>query len=538
MSRLATPYVPRQPQDTVLFGLVQEHLEDFFRHARESYDGPLPKYVKEEFRKYLECGDFSRGFVHVQCPACREDKVVAFSCKLRGLCPSCAGRRMAGSAAHLVDCVLPAAPLRQYVLAFPYELSGLAATRPDVLRALSRIFWEALCRRYRRWAKRAGHATTRVETGAVTGVHRAGASLNVHVHLHVLCLDGVYVEAKDGTLRFEAAPAPSREELEETLKYLYARLVKWLARRGLLRETDASNDAPSYSVGEALTLAGMQRGTLETAKDTGELAHPELPHPPPRLMDAVVHERFNLHASVHLAAHDDLGRERLCRYLARPAFSLARFGVRRDGLVVYRVKNAGRGRVKQRVMTPVECLARLAAMVPPPRYPLLRLHGVLAPRHAWRALVVPRPPESYAGCMKSARKSDARAGDEPRPCGAAPPARVEPGAVPSFALEGLAIAPSAETVRTSTLVATGAASSVAPNILSIAHWERLLGGELYSPISRLDWATLLRRTFDIDVKHCCSCGARMTVRAVVTDAASIAKLLTALRRSRDPPVAA
>ena len=54
-------------------------------------------------------------------------------------------------------------------------------------------------------------------------------------------------------------------------------------------------------------------------------------------------------------ARDDLARERLCRYLARPAFSLARLGVRRDGLVVYRV------------MSPVECLARLAAMVPPPR---------------------------------------------------------------------------------------------------------------------------------------------------------------------------
>ena len=145
---------------------------------------------------------------------------------------------MAGTAAHLVDCVLPAVPVRQYVLAFPYELSGLAATRREVLRALSRIFWEALRRRYQRWAKRAGHATTRVETGAVTGVHRAGASLNVHVHFHVLCLDGVYVEteAKDGTLRFEAAPAPSREELHETVRYVYARVVKWLARRGLLRE--------------------------------------------------------------------------------------------------------------------------------------------------------------------------------------------------------------------------------------------------------------------------------------------------------------
>jgi hypothetical protein len=51
-------------------------------------------------------------------------------------------------------------------------------------------------------------------------VHRGGASLNVHVHFHVLGLDGVYVEAeaKDGTLRLEAAPAPSREELQEMLQ--------------------------------------------------------------------------------------------------------------------------------------------------------------------------------------------------------------------------------------------------------------------------------------------------------------------------------
>ncbi len=101
------------------------HVADFYRHAREAYDGPLPKYVTEEFRKYRECGDFSRGFVHVECPACRHDMAVAFSCKTQGLCPSCAGRRVAGTAAHLVDGVLTAVPVRRYVLAFPYELSGL-----------------------------------------------------------------------------------------------------------------------------------------------------------------------------------------------------------------------------------------------------------------------------------------------------------------------------------------------------------------------------------------------------------------------------
>lgn len=33
-----------------------------------------------------------------------------------------------------------------------------------------------------RWAKSAGYAPYRVESGSITGVHRAGASLNVHVH--------------------------------------------------------------------------------------------------------------------------------------------------------------------------------------------------------------------------------------------------------------------------------------------------------------------------------------------------------------------
>ena len=77
---------------------------------------------------------------------------------------------------------------------------------------------------------------------------------------------------------------------------------------------------------------------------------------------------------------------------------MARFGVRRDGLVVYRVKRTGRGRVTQRVMTPRECLARLAAMVPPPRYPLLRLHGVLAPRLGWHGARARRPAPTRIAC--------------------------------------------------------------------------------------------------------------------------------------------
>ena len=72
------------------------------------------------------------------------------------MCPSCAGRRMANSAAHLVDRVLPRVTVRQFVLSLPFELRPLAAFKADVLTALSRIFVEAIFTVYRRRARANG----------------------------------------------------------------------------------------------------------------------------------------------------------------------------------------------------------------------------------------------------------------------------------------------------------------------------------------------------------------------------------------------
>ncbi len=66
------------------------------------------------------------------------------------------------------------------------------------------------------------------------------------------------------------------------------------------------------------------------------------------------------------------------------------------------------------------------------------------------------------------------------------------------------------------------AEVVAPNVVLVAHWAHLLDGELYATGARLDWATLLRRTFDLDVRECVRCKGRLRVRAVVTAAASTA----------------
>ena len=98
---LAPPYAPRQPTETPLYRVVRASLETFLQWARETYSKPVPRYVEQDLRGYLRCGVFAHGFVRARCDACGHDLLVAFSCKGRGICQSCAGRRMANTAAHM-----------------------------------------------------------------------------------------------------------------------------------------------------------------------------------------------------------------------------------------------------------------------------------------------------------------------------------------------------------------------------------------------------------------------------------------------------
>ncbi len=74
-------YRRRRPEETVLYRAVQEHLNTFLERAdaRAGEGRGLPKYVREEFRRYLDCGILAKGFARVRCPACTLDTLVAFS---------------------------------------------------------------------------------------------------------------------------------------------------------------------------------------------------------------------------------------------------------------------------------------------------------------------------------------------------------------------------------------------------------------------------------------------------------------------------
>jgi len=82
-------YGRRRPETTILYEVINEHLEAFLRQARERNAKGLPRYVTSELRAYLRCGILAHGFLHARCKDCHREMVVAFSCKRRGACPSC-----------------------------------------------------------------------------------------------------------------------------------------------------------------------------------------------------------------------------------------------------------------------------------------------------------------------------------------------------------------------------------------------------------------------------------------------------------------
>ena len=121
----AEGYDRRRPEDTDLHRLVSAWWPQFQERSEQA--GGLPGFVVQTFEHYLRCGLLTHGFVRVSCPTCGDDLLVAWSCRRRGLCPSCSGRRMADTAAHLVDRVLPDVPVRQWVLTLPFQLRAKVA---------------------------------------------------------------------------------------------------------------------------------------------------------------------------------------------------------------------------------------------------------------------------------------------------------------------------------------------------------------------------------------------------------------------------
>ena len=104
----------------------------------------LPAFVQRAFERYVACGQLAHGFSRVRCGKCGDDRLVAFACKVRGLCPSCDGKRMTELSAHLVDSVLPKVAVRQWVFTVPFALRYLLAWNAPLRTAVLGAFLRAV----------------------------------------------------------------------------------------------------------------------------------------------------------------------------------------------------------------------------------------------------------------------------------------------------------------------------------------------------------------------------------------------------------
>ena len=120
----------------------------------------------------MSAGVLAHGFARVRCESCKDELLVAFSCKGRGVCPSCNAKRAHVTAVHLVERVLPHVPYRQWTLSFPHRVRWVLLKDVGLLSDVLTVFLRAVFALQRRRARRQG--IRRGQVGAVSFIQFFG----------------------------------------------------------------------------------------------------------------------------------------------------------------------------------------------------------------------------------------------------------------------------------------------------------------------------------------------------------------------------
>ncbi len=270
------------------------------------------------------------------------------------------------------------------------------------------------------------------------------------MHFHCIVIEGVFEEDASGAATFHESRASEQKWLDEVQTRICRRLLRALTRRGVLESEDAE------------TMANWEHGG-----------------------------GFSLDASVRVESADRPGLEWLLRYCARPAFALERLReIDAEHLIYVSVKPGPGGGVRV-MLTPLELIERLAALIPPPRRHRHRYYGVLAPNAPLRGQVT-----ALAGTVPDG--TPVAAATESIAPTAAPSAR------PSRSSEGTEEAPGEEEA-------------------------------IHRRAARYAWALLLARIYEVFPLLCPRCGGEMRIIAFLTDGDAIRDILSHLGEPTSPP---
>jgi ribosomal protein S27E len=309
----APHYRPRAPTNA-LKELVEDSFEELFRDWDERFrkgHGPLHPRLRKLFEEFGKCGDPHYGFLRLRCPECAQEKIVPFSCKSRGLCPSCSKKRAIAWAERMAGEVLPVVPYAGLVFTIPKML------RPHFL--WDRTLYRDLCRE----AYAATLEFLRAQFPALEGPVPAmvispqsfGSLLNFHPHLHAVLSQGVFDKQGD----FHPVPGDlDWRPLEELFR---ARTLKLMVRREKITEDRAT------------------------------------------MLKSWVHSGFQVSGDRRIEAGDRSGLESLLAYMERAPVSLERMEYRPDGRVLYRGNFHPALGTDHRLVSGIEFLALLVPHV-------------------------------------------------------------------------------------------------------------------------------------------------------------------------------
>ncbi len=375
------------------------------------------------------------------------------------------GRRMAETAALLVEHRLPDVPWRQWVLSFEGPMAVRLGYDRPLLGRVCQCFAKRVMQTLRQQSKREHglRSSSDLHPGVLIVVQRFRSDLGLFVHLHALVTDGCFeAPAVAGdAVAFMPAIGLGEQDLLRTLQRLHADLAEHL-------EVGGDDGEPVDEALVACVQLGLPLRAVGPSPCAASPASPML----------VRGFGMQLHAAVTVDGRDRKRLERVCRYLLRPPFALDAVQRTPDGQVRVHFKKPNRFGATFAQMSADTFLARLCALVPPPRAHTVLYYGVLSAHHKLRSAVVPRA-------------------DEPEP---------EPKQLSLFIPRGQLELPAITTLLHAQL------RDAAP--------------------SRVPWMTLLARVFRVDISVCSRCSGPMRVTRAVTTPQEIA---AELRGARPPP---
>ena len=392
-------YRQRQPHKTVLYETIRDYLDEFVEICR--IDGkPLPVYIEKQFRGYLRCGIVQFGFVrriceHVLTQKCTHTILTPFSCKFTGFCPSCCGRRMAEAALHLVDNVLPHRAMRQWIVTLPVPLRYIAATNKDLQAKIHRIIINEIHRYYMMKSSIVGS-----KAGSITFTQRWGSALNLNLHYHHIVLDGVFFLNGHDELTFKNVKEPTTTEIAQVILNIKNSVIKLLRKIGVLGKDASFVDIPDDPLfDESPALGAATKASISHLVALGERAGQrvrfigrgfgyEEDEPKFKGRHCAELSGFTLHCATRIRATDRKGLEKLLMYMARGPIAATRLTRDDEGNLRYQLKKAFTDGTTHVLLSPLELLEKIAALIAPPWQNQIHYNGVFAPAADWRSAVV------------------------------------------------------------------------------------------------------------------------------------------------------